>query len=62
MGVLDSIKFRKKFYQHKHDFALSVRWVVFATSHCKQACDGISGTVKQLVSNASLKRGLKDQV
>ena len=27
----------------------------FATSHGKQPCDGIEGTVKQLVSNASLQ-------
>ena len=55
----------KKFYnlcQRKSDFGLNARWVFFATSHGKQPCDGIGGTVKQLVSNASLKRDLKDQI
>ena len=37
------------------------RWI-FATSHGKQSCDGIDGTVKRLLSNASLKRDLKDQI
>ena len=35
---------------------------IFATSHGKQPCDGIGGTVKQLVSNVSLKRDLKYQI
>ena len=34
----------------------------FATSHGKQPCDRIGGMVKQLVSNASLKGDLKDQI
>ena len=41
---------------------MDARWVFFATSHSKQPCDGIGGTVKRLVSNASLKRDLKDQI
>ena len=41
---------------------LDVRWVLFATTHGKQPCDGIHGTVKRLVSNASLKLDLKDQI
>ena len=36
--------------------------IFFATSHGKQPCDGIGGTVKQLVSHASLKCDLKDQI
>ena len=36
--------------------------VFSTTSHGKQPCDGIGGTVKRLVSNASLKRELKDQI
>ena len=39
-----------------------MRWVFFPTSHGKQPCNGIGGTVKQLVSNASLKHDLKDQI
>ena len=58
-------KNRKNVYnlcQHKSDFGLNARWVFFASSHGKQPCDGIGGTVKWLVSNASLKRDLKDQI
>ena len=64
MGVLDSTKIRKKnnLCQHKIDFELNARWVFFATSHGKQPCDGIRGTVKRLVSNASLKRDSKDKI
>ena len=64
-GCAGKYKNRKKFYdlcQHKSDFGLNARWVFFATSHGKQPCDGIGGTVKWLVSNASLKRDLKDQI
>ena len=48
--------------QHKSNFGLNVSWVFFATSHSKQPYDGIGGTVKQLASNACLKRDLKDQI
>ena len=48
--------------QHKRDFGLNARWVFFANSHGKQPCDGIGGTVKRLVSNASLKCDLKYQI
>ena len=48
--------------QHESDFGLYARWVFFATSHGKQPCDGIHGTVKRLVSNTSLKHDLKDQI
>ena len=56
MGVLDSTKIGKKIdnlCQHKSDFGVNTMWVFFATSHGKQPCDEIGGTVKQLVSNAS---------
>ena len=36
--------------------------IFFATRLGKQPCDGIGGTVKWPVSNASLKRDLKDQI
>ena len=49
-------------YQHKSDFGLNARWVFFATCHGKQPCDGIGGTVKRLVSNASLKHDLNNQI
>ena len=40
----------------------NARCVFFATSHGKQPCDGIGRTAERLVSNAGLKRGLKDQI
>lgn len=47
---------------HKEDFGIDAEWNFFATSHGKSACDGIGGTVKRLVSSASLKRPYKDQI
>ena len=41
---------------HKEDFAVDAEWNFFATSHGKSACDSIGGTVKQLVTKASLQR------
>ncbi len=34
----------------------------FATSHGKQPCDGIGGTVKRLVTKASLQRDVSNQI
>jgi len=34
----------------------------FATSHGKNACDGVGGTMKRLAAKASLQRHLKDQI
>jgi len=36
--------------------------VFFATSHGKQPCDGIGGTVKHLTAKASLQRPYSDQI
>ena len=55
-GCAGQYKNRNNFYnlfQHKSDFGLNARSVFFATSHGKQLCDRIGGTVKRLVSNAS---------
>ena len=35
---------------------------IFATSHGKQPCDGIGGTVKRLVAKASLQRPYNEQI
>ena len=35
---------------------------VFATSHGKQPCDGIGGTVKRLTAKASLQRPINNQI
>ena len=40
---------------HRDDFGLDAEWHFFATSHGKNACDGIGGTVKREASNASLR-------
>ncbi|XP_065669753.1 uncharacterized protein LOC136088824 [Hydra vulgaris] len=48
--------------QHKSDFGIDAKWVFFATSHGKQPCDGIGGTVKRFVANASLQRVSTNQI
>ena len=32
---------------HREDFNLEAEWLVFATSHGKNACNGIGGTLKR---------------
>ncbi|XP_063604197.1 LOW QUALITY PROTEIN: uncharacterized protein LOC134779822 [Penaeus indicus] len=58
-------KNRKNFlnlcYQEQ-DHSLKASWTFFATSHGKQPCDGIGGTVKRLVSRESLKRVFDKQI
>ena len=39
---------------HENDFGFTATWNFFATSHCKNACDGIGGTTKRRVALASL--------
>jgi len=40
---------------HQQDYGISASWHFFATSHGKNACDGIGGTVKRLLSKAALQ-------
>ena len=40
---------------HVSDFQVAAEWNFFALSHGKSPCDGIAGTVKCLVVNASLQ-------
>ena len=47
---------------HEEDFGIPAEWNFFATSHGKNGCDGICGTLKRSVSKASLQRPLKDQI
>ena len=47
---------------HEDDFGLAAEWNFFTTSHGKSACDGIGGTVKRLVTKASLHRPYNDQI
>ena len=47
---------------HERDFGLEAEWHFFATSHGKNACDGIGGTVKREASRASLKAVTSGQI
>ena len=47
---------------HMNDFNLSCEWHFFATSHGKNACDGIGGTVKRATARASLQRAMDKQI
>ena len=40
---------------HEKDHGVPAEWHFFATSHGKSPCDGVGGTVKRLVSRASLQ-------
>ena len=57
-GCADQYKNCKNLYNlchHKLDYNMDAKRVLFATSHGKQPCYGIGGTLKRLVSNASLQ-------
>lgn len=45
---------------HKSDFNIDCELHFFATSHGKNACDGLAGTIKRLVAKASLQRTTSD--
>ena len=47
---------------HEEDFGLSCEWHFFATSHGKNACDGIGGTVKRATARASLQRNTRSKL
>ena len=49
-------------YHHQEDFGIDAEWNFFATSHGKNACDGIGGTLKRSAARASLQRPLDDQI
>eukprot|EP00731_Ephydatia_muelleri_P038605 Em0825g2a len=46
----------------KEDFGVTIEWHFFATSHGKSAGDGAGGTLKRLVTKASLQRPYENQV
>ena len=48
--------------KHYEDFGIDAEWNFFATSHGKNACDGIGGLVKRSLSKASLQRPLANQI
>ena len=47
---------------HSSDYGLDAEWNFFGTSHGKNTCDGIGGTVKRLAARASLLRTLDDHI
>lgn len=47
---------------HRVDFGVDAEWNFFATSHGKNACDGIGGTVKRAAAKASLQRYVEKQI
>ena len=47
---------------HEADFGLQAEWNFFATSHGKNACNGIGGALKRSAAKASLLRPLDNQI
>ena len=47
---------------HKKDFGMKTELHFFATSHGKNACDGVGGTTKKLAPCASLQRPIHNQI
>jgi hypothetical protein len=47
---------------HKTDFEIDAIWNFFATSHGKNACDGVGGLVKRLAAKESLRRPFNGEI
>ena len=47
---------------HAQDLGITAEWNFFATSHGKNSCDRVEGTVKHLATRASLQRPLENQI
>ena len=47
---------------HEHDFNLKAEHYFFATSHGKNPCGVIAGTIKREATNASLRAAVTDQI
>jgi hypothetical protein len=45
---------------HNEGLGVPAEWHCFATSHGKNACDGVGGTLKRLSAKASLQRPYND--
>src|SRR5258705_1849904 len=64
-GAASQYKNRKNFEnvcQHKADFNVEAEWHFFATSHGKNVCDGVGGTVKRLATRASIQHVNQDPI
>lgn len=47
---------------HYDDFGVQAEWNFYATSHGKNACDGVGGTIKRIAARVSLQRPYEDQI
>ena len=47
---------------HKKDSGMNAEWHFFASSHGKNVCDLVGGTIKRLVARASLMRAIHNQI
>ena len=48
---------------HKKDFGgIEAKWIFFAMSYAKSACDGVGTSVKRILSKASLQKPLHNQI
>lgn len=64
-GCIGQYKNRKHFCNithHEIDFGIKAEWNYFATSHGKNACDGVGGIVKRAAYKASLQRTIADHI
>lgn len=64
-GSSSQYKNKKNFVNvchHVTDFGIKSEWNFFASSHGKNACDGIGGTTKREITRVSLQRPYTDQI
>lgn len=64
-GCAGQYKNCKKFSNityHEKDFGIKAEWNFFATSHGKNACDGIGAVVKRAAYKASLQRTMTNHI
>lgn len=55
-----NIKIFSLFAHYLSAFGIEAKWNLFASSHGKNACDGIGGTIKRAVTKVSLQRPYND--
>lgn len=64
-GCAAQYKNKKNFYNlslHKEQYGIEPEWSFFITSHWKNVCDGLGGTLNRLVTKASLRRPYNNQI
>lgn len=58
-GSAAQYKNKKNFYNlsmHEEEFNIKAEWNFFSTSHGKNVCDGLGGTLKRLATKANLQK------